>query len=362
MKKSALTLLSLLLLTAGCSSENPETPELTITRNHQPTLPIGELFTDYRLVQLETSDSILVGVPQKTLTDGKNIFISDGRALFQFSPNGTHLTTLHREGRGPGEYRRISDFALTEEGVLLLDMFGRQLLSYTLDGQHLATYPLDTTIASIEPLDNGRVLMHNANQGGSSDKLIIFDLATATPTTSFWPIPPTHTTYRHFTGQNNFFRFKETLLFHEPMSNTIHQIEEGKVTPHRTLDLFNRNPPSGFWDTEYIDVMDIQERLTAGGYAYGTPVYAEGDNRILFTFRDPAGYHLCLHDKRTGTSVQFDSLAISPDGRVRVPASGLNITATTPDRILLSISANHLIDNQNHPQTPNPLICIATLP
>lgn len=48
----------------------------------------------------------------------------------------------------------------------------------------------------------------------------------------------------------------------------------------------------------------------AAGYCFGFPEYGEGQDRIVFTYRDGSRYCMCVYDKSSGKSVQFDSVSV----------------------------------------------------
>jgi hypothetical protein len=370
MSKKLLPLLVLPLLFYMQCRNNDSQNEITITRNHRSSVNIRDIFEEYRFVYLQTTDSTLVGMPQKILHAGERIYISDGNALFQYSLQGDFFGALRRQGRGPGEYSQISDFAVKDNAILVLDRNQKTLIEYDLLNNHVDTYPLGLYIASFEVLDECKVLLHVAYQSESDEKLVEYDLCTKSFGNRFWPIHPSHNTYRHFMGQQNFYRHAGKLLFHEPMNNNIYQITENEAQIRYNLNLFGKNPPESFWDAEYVDVLDIMTRLKESGYSYGTPVYAESDNQILFTYKEPAGYVMCLYEKGDGTSIQFDAITISSDDSVSVKVAGLNVMATDSENIIFSISGDKFYNENDELLSAefseaqiygNPVICIASL-
>jgi hypothetical protein len=370
MFKKILPLLVLpLLLCTQCRNNDPQS-EITITRNHQSSVNVRDLFEKYEFVYLETTDSALVGMPQKILRKGELLYINDGKNLFQYSAQGVFERALRRKGRGPGEYSQISDFVVTDKAIFVLDRNQKTLIEYDLFNNHIDTYPLELYVASFEVRDECRVLLHVAYQRDSDEKIVEYDLCTKSFGNRFWPIHPSHNTYRHFMGQQNFYRYGDMLLFHEPMNNTIYRLTDNGTTVHHNLNLFGKNPPASFWDAEYADVVDIMVRLNESGYCYGTPVYAESDHQILFTYKEPAGYAICLYEKGDGGSIQFDAITFSSDESVSVKVADLNIIATDSDSVIFSITGDKFFDSNDKPLSTefpeaqlygNPVICIASL-
>lgn len=62
-------------------------------------------------IQLETSDSIIIGNIKQIFEAGDKYYIYDNSSdiIFIFSQNGHYLSRISKKGRGPQEYVRIND-------------------------------------------------------------------------------------------------------------------------------------------------------------------------------------------------------------------------------------------------------------
>ena len=119
-------------------------------------------------------------------------------------------------------------------------------------------------------------------------------------------------TYRHFMFPQNFYRYGDKLYFHESLNNGIYEVDAKNKTFEQSyaLDIYGRSAPADFWTREYDSVMDIIQTATAKGYCCGTPIFAESCHHLLFTYNESDKYRMCLHDKRTGESIQFENIVI----------------------------------------------------
>jgi len=84
---------------------------------------------------LETTDKSLVGDVRKIVWKGDRIYIQDGTSqrVQIFSTDSKHIGTLSREGRGPGEYVRISDFFVDGSAIHVISADSRKIIRYDLD-------------------------------------------------------------------------------------------------------------------------------------------------------------------------------------------------------------------------------------
>lgn len=70
-----------------------------------------------RYIPLETREDVLIGTIQKMIVRDSLIFISDleSNHIHLFDTLGHHRRSLSKQGRGPGEYIAVDDFALDDE-------------------------------------------------------------------------------------------------------------------------------------------------------------------------------------------------------------------------------------------------------
>lgn len=101
-----------------------------------------------RYLALETTEDCLVGGRiDKLESDGPYIFIfdKDNSQAFRFlQEDGSFMNKFGKQGRGPGEYVRISNMSLNrkKKEVCLVDGYGYKLMYFDYDGQLLREEPL----------------------------------------------------------------------------------------------------------------------------------------------------------------------------------------------------------------------------
>lgn len=125
--------IGLLIVVGSCSTNDSRNVEsLSLTFNEE--MVIGGP---------SQPDTAFLSSPNSIRTDSRQrIYISDGKqsTIMVYSPDGEHLYSIGREGRGPGEFERIPPFIITEEDELVaLDSGNRRVIWFSLSGEEIKT-------------------------------------------------------------------------------------------------------------------------------------------------------------------------------------------------------------------------------
>lgn len=110
------------------------------------------------VIPLETTDSSVMGDIMKVISAKDRIFVApwNGKGIFVFNREGKYLNRIDREGRGPGEYLKISDFMVEEdpEEIVVYAREGK-LNFYDWNGNFLRETKQNSFIGGIERLPDG---------------------------------------------------------------------------------------------------------------------------------------------------------------------------------------------------------------
>lgn len=115
------------------------------------------------VIPLETTDSSVMGDIMKVISAKGRIFVApwNGKSIFIFDRSGKYLSRIDKEGRGPGEYLKISDFMVTEEPEEIV-VYAREgkLNFYDWDGNFLRDSKQDAFVGGIERLPDGSCVLN----------------------------------------------------------------------------------------------------------------------------------------------------------------------------------------------------------
>lgn len=117
------------------------------------------------VIPLETTDSSVMGDIMKVISAKDRIFVApwNGKSIFMFDRKGKYLSRIDKEGRGPGEYLRISDFMVTEEPEEIV-LYAREgkLNFYDWEGNFLREQRTHLFINGMERLPDGSLVANYA--------------------------------------------------------------------------------------------------------------------------------------------------------------------------------------------------------
>lgn len=115
----------------------------TIRSDAKNKIALSHLFSNIRIIPLETNPSGLVGLSVRKIEYYQNkIFIlnqlQSHRNILCFDNTGKFLFTIDKIGRGPGEYGYLGDFTINrKEGQIILCLDERKYFHFNLEGQFL---------------------------------------------------------------------------------------------------------------------------------------------------------------------------------------------------------------------------------
>ncbi|MFO8235983.1 MAG: 6-bladed beta-propeller [Bacteroidales bacterium] len=116
-----------------------------------------------KVIKLETTQESLITGISRVIQDDTLLIILDRRnkSVLIFHSNGRFYNTIHRLGRGPGEYIAIGDIAVDKERdvIYVYDWSHRKVFSYDYQGNFLSDLHLpDVLIRNFAKRKNGNFL------------------------------------------------------------------------------------------------------------------------------------------------------------------------------------------------------------
>jgi len=183
----SVTLISLAFI--SCQQEQEGSSDNTITLSEYTTVVSNE--------------DILIGVPSIIrIVDSESFLIYDTstRLVYELDLNKKDVRPIGREGRGPGEYQRVQNFYVENDGVYVVDNAQQLIHKYSLDNEFISSFSYRLGQATgapppLPPLDlpyihtgllgsfnnqphitsEGNVLLYNFQPGQSLYKLYDWD-------------------------------------------------------------------------------------------------------------------------------------------------------------------------------------------
>lgn len=132
--------------------------------NDAESILLSQFGSKLEYICLETaSDCIIREISGISLSDSF-LFVSDGYRLMQFDRGGKFVRLVGSQGRGPGEYGKIWDFAVNESDkeVFVLSS-GRKMIIYDFDGEFLRDFVLGFASTQFVTNENNELVFHQIN-------------------------------------------------------------------------------------------------------------------------------------------------------------------------------------------------------
>ena len=180
-----------------------------------------------------------------------------------------------------GEYFYLSDFAIYDGVLYLLDKVGGCILSYTLDDLFLAKIPIGKS-EGIHILDKGKYALNNGL--GIADKKsskTFFSYMVYDELGSVYQSVPYNTymcgySYSLGSGANYFYEYEDTLFTYFPYNDTIYTVgKEGFLTPYLSVNLGETITP----EMSARKVERLRKERSANIFSF-----YKWQNRILFSY------------------------------------------------------------------------------
>lgn len=142
MKKNTLLLFSLILF--SCSPDKQTTEKIMLplsgTLSKTNVALQDKINFSYRLIKLETSDSVLIDYPFIEDIKGDRMFFKSQHGIYSFSlEDGKFISKFAKKGDGPHEYNSIVDMVFSEKdnSMYILDYRKHKIFQYSEQGKPL---------------------------------------------------------------------------------------------------------------------------------------------------------------------------------------------------------------------------------
>lgn len=148
MRYPALVIL-IILSSLACNRQTIDHSVISVDIDKQDKVSVFDLFSNIRIIPLETTDESLLASIFRIVKYENNIYILDRKqhTLLIFDDNGKYISKINNLGRGPEEYSAIYDVKINPftKNLELLDPMGK-LLAFTLSGEFISSFRLPNTL------------------------------------------------------------------------------------------------------------------------------------------------------------------------------------------------------------------------
>lgn len=268
----------LIILLSSCVGHQKNEEEsrflsIPVNYNNKNVFELSSLSDNVINVKLETNDSCLIKDIKKIFYIDDKIIIGSENVILFFDKSGAFKYSINRQGVGPEEYLRLSDFDISpdRERISVLDTRKKVILEYDLLGNFRKKRNLDNWYIGLQYLSDSLCILYSGNQvsGSNTMKFSIYDMEKSSLIDSFYPISEPKSKYLHIHSANNFSKSLNELLFCELYNDTIYTVASSGYAPLYYLDFGKHKIPSSLLNDSYGNIMEFQNKLTDYEFSYG---------------------------------------------------------------------------------------------
>ena len=167
------------VLMVSCTTHSHEG---SINLHQDNSIPLSELFSEVRLLPLETTPESFISQIREIVYHQSRFYILDSRLqkIFCFDENGKFLFRIAAQGKGPGEYSFIQSINVdaANQQLMLLDPATARVHYFDLDGNFVQTvriitdkvmglnrtFAINDSILLVASITYEQLLFYNLNQ------------------------------------------------------------------------------------------------------------------------------------------------------------------------------------------------------
>lgn len=259
---------------------------IDLTANVQDTLFYSSFVDSLRYINLETTESCLIGKIKDVIISSDRIFVLDDRLsiIWIFDKQGRYLNKIDRKGDGPEEYKTLNQFDYDEENqtILLLDIWTKAILSYDLNGDFVKKVTLEMYPSDFVKLNDHNYLLSKACE---TDSTAGFYLADSLGHTKEKLVDRNRDYLCSCNFDWEFSVFDDTVSFMAPdLDNVVYQYVSGHCIP--TYPIVIKPEPTGKYnsDTSAQHIKDFVRTnyIESSKWIFASYWSSELDLRILF--------------------------------------------------------------------------------
>jgi len=324
-------------------SQTRQTPiEILVDPQSLDTLRLSEIGKQITLIKLESPSDHAIGKIDKVLKKGEHFYVLDaqqGKSVYIFDQNGTFVSQLNAQGKGPGEYIDPAYMSILnqENQLVIWDDKQHKSLFYDLNDNFLEAFFFPVFTREYACLGRDTHMFYFGNRknppelGDLAYKLIITNHKGEVRSKHFQQD-------QHIDMNIHFYSYYDSLNLVHTIGDTIYRITPTEIRAAYTINFGKYALPNSF---VFNDVAKF-EQLKSQNYAFLISHVCETSTHLFFTFVYRGKRKCVLFHKKSGHYGTFDCFWDDIHGGFRL----INIFPLQ-DEIFIAINAYQLREKYN---------------
>jgi hypothetical protein len=290
-----------------------KTPVTTIKLEAQKSNNIkkmSEIFNIHKYITLEISDSCIIGEISKIIVADNCFWILDkvSMSVFCFDITGKFIFKINSIGKGPSEYKRITNIAYRNNRLFIFES-GHQILEYDAKGKFISRIGTKLYASEFDAIDSSNYIFY----GNFMPNKIPYNVFI---TDNKLNIKKTYLSTLRITEGNSFVKkimnssnFSDTITIWEQYNDTIYQFNEGRLSKKFLIDYSNNNPEVA---SKILKMVNSKNSNASIVYKYekeknycNLMYVQETVNHFFILYQQDNYYHYVFYEKKTGKSIDL---------------------------------------------------------
>jgi hypothetical protein len=297
--------LALILSACGKSQEtkNMDVTDIAITIEKKAQIQFSTIFEQVEYIPLETTDTCLVGeVERLRIFNDKLCLLCDKSLLIFNKQTGKYELKLSKLGSAPEEYQSLYDIYIDEKDscIELLDMNGKKVQKYSINGQFRSTLPLPFRSFSFTKQGDSDYWFYNNNliSDDTTSKVIHYDSEKKHILNEYFPINNHLSKFFFVVEGSNFSNQENGILFFSCACDTIYLLDN-KKEPNiaYTINFGQHTTPKEFYNRKFSDIMEFSKEANKQEYVYFINNFSTDKEHILLSFLLDKEYFWSLYNE-----------------------------------------------------------------
>lgn len=300
-------------------------------------------FSDLHALQLEMGDYFFGEIKLFKKFDQGYVFVDWDNIVYIFDEDGTLLSRIDKNGRGPEEYISIDDIdVISSRDIVVLSGFENKLLRYSFDGRCITKVEIPWECNSFVCVEDKIIFDVSCSDDSQENKIIISDMS-ANVESSFLPMSYSEADYFVSSEIVKVSGTESFLYFQSHSGQLVNFSIDGSVNKEYEIDFKNKAFPKEMLSRSTEEIMSSIEFMD---YIYIYKAF-ENDNYLLFSLINQNGLDSnvgawWLYSKNSGKSrIEYYSVYDSDF----YDALGTPLLLTDCDEVLFLCDADALHDS-----------------
>lgn len=358
----SLSIVCVLALTNCTSKQNTDLTQIEIDKiGDGVTVSTTDVFTNPRIVPLETSEQSLIGTMAKIIVKHNHIYVADSKGVYKFTNEGKFVARIIKAGRASHEYAMLNDFQIDDDdNVFVFSMTNNCIYKYDWDANFLSKAEIkpfadvNSLAVRFQLVNNENFALYLGPYGNNFYYGVVFVDSEGNIIGKSIPYTKERKAYFAMMENMNFSQNEHNTFFYQRFNDTIY-VNDGSdhfVSLYH-VDFKSNAVPNGYYNDKYSNSGEFVEKISDAKYATGIELFIETPTSYFLSYACNRNYYRALVSKRNRSQLVFENINESvylrnytivnnkkwglfpqPDNSIAIPLY--------PEKIMDYARANHL--------------------